>query len=291
MRKTSIFFLIISVILIISGFILKNKAIETAEAEKIDLFRQTLTDNGDFIETIEFSTLDTNKININLKDTDINISGSSTKSYVEILNFNVLEYATYSNNRTFNIEDDLISAVVGRAQGGNIKFDGIRDYVRFDKHNSKRIVNIYLSTDSSVKIFDINIKNGNINIDNTNLICDYNVVINEGNLKITNIPEISLIKAEIKKGNINLVNTFSANTDIKIENGNIDFSTPNNMIYDFSVESETGEIKYNEEIYKGTFILENEEINGNFKAHIGVGKVTIKTIAPTIQQPVENQNA
>ena len=105
MKKTSIFFLIISVILIITGVVLKNSALKDAEKENIELFRQTLTENGDLIETVEFSIEDTNKINIDIKNANVNIIGNAEKSYAEIINFNALEYVSYSNNRAFTIQD------------------------------------------------------------------------------------------------------------------------------------------------------------------------------------------
>ena len=144
MKKTSIFFIVVAIALIITGVVMRNNAIEKAEAENLQLFKQTLTDNGDLVEVIEFESDTTNKVNINISKANINIFGNAEKSYVEIINFNPLNYAAYSNNRAFTIQDDMISSLVGRAEGGNIKFNGVRDYLRFEKHNSEKIINIFL---------------------------------------------------------------------------------------------------------------------------------------------------
>ncbi len=280
MKKTSIVFLVISVLLVITGFVLRNESLKQAKEKGIDLYRQELTKNGDLVETVEFSTENTNKINIKLKNTDINVIGNAEKNYIEIINFNTLEYSAYPNNRSFNIENDIISSLSGRAESGNISFDGVRDFVRFNKHNKDKIINIYIASSSQIKIFDIEIENGNVSLSKINQTCDYNIKINKGNITLTETPAISLTDFIINNGNVKLDRTFIANANIKIENGNIDFSTASNIIYDFEIESETGEIKVNDEIHKGKYALENDEVNGIFNAHVGVGNVNITTIAP-----------
>ena len=200
MKKTSIFFLIVSVILIITGFVMRNNALKKAEAADIDLFTQTITENGDLLETVVFSSEDINKINISVSSGDINIIGNAEKSYVEIINYNALEYSTYSNNRAFNIQDDLVSSLIGRAEGGDIKFNGVRDYIRFEKYNSDKKINVYIASTAAVKVFDIKLGNGNVKIDNANLVCDYMISIDKGDVICSDTEEISLLDAKLKKG-------------------------------------------------------------------------------------------
>lgn len=284
MKKTSIVFLCIAVLLIICGIVVKNKGLEKAEAKNLELFRQELRDNGDFVETVKISTEDTNKININLKNADINVIGGCESSYVEIINFNALEYASYSNNRSFNIENDLISSLTGRAEGGSIKFNGVRDFVRFDKHNQEKMINVYLAADSAVKIFNITLDEGNVSFEGITPVCDYTIILNNGDVSFKNTPEISLVDVKTNKGDLTMENAYVSNANIKLDNGNVVFSTPSTYIYDFEIESETGEIKYNSDTHKGKFVLENDEPNGIIVMHIGVGNVAVTTFE---QAPAE----
>lgn len=285
MKVTSIVFLVISILLVITGAVVLNKSVEMAEEKNVDLFKQTLKDNGDLVNTVELSVENTNKININLKNTDINIIGNSEKAYVEIINFNVIEYSTFTNNRTFNIENDLMSAVKGSAEGGKIHFDGVREFLRKDEYNKdQKRVNIYLTPDSTVKIFDIKIENGTINVKDLDLLCDFYTVINEGSFVCENTPKISYIKSEIKKGDVKVNKAYVANADINIENGNIELTTPTSYVYDFDIESETGKIRYNDDTHNGKFTVENEETNAFFMAHVGVGNVTIKTYEAPVEE-------
>lgn len=280
MKKTSIVFLVVSVFLVATGFLIKNNGFKQAEEKGIKLYKQELTSDGDLVETIDFSLEDTNKININLKNTDINIIGGASKNYVEIINFNMLEYSAYPNNHSFNIENDLISALTGRAEGGSISFNGVRDFVRFNKHNKNKVINIYLAPNSEVKIFEIKLEKGNVSVTKMNQTCDYNIKLETGNITLTDTPNISLADFDIKNGNVVLDKTFITNTNVKIENGNIDFTSFSNTTYDFEIESETGEIKVNDVTHKGKYTLENDEVNGIFNAHVGVGNVNITTTIP-----------
>lgn len=299
MKKTSIVFLVISVLLIVSGILIKGQGEKMAEKENIKLFRQELTDEGDLIETIEFSGEDVNKFFIELEETEVNIFGNSDKNYIEIINFSTLEYSAYPNNHTFNIKSDLISSLTGRAEGGKFSFNGVRDYVRFEEHNPEKRINIYLTSDCSVKSFTLNITNGNINITDVDLLCDYNINLDTGDIKCSETPTASLFMCTLKNGNVAINECFIKRTDIKIENGNITFSTPSAYIYDYTVEAEAGKIVYNGETHQGTFSIYNEECNGDFNAHVGVGSVDIKTTdtqpvvpsTPAENQPEETENA
>ena len=292
MKKTSIIFLAIALMLIITGTIIVNVAESKAEKKDIQLYRQILNKNGDLIETIEFSPTTTNKINISLDDTDVNVIGNAKKSYVEIVNFSALDYAAYLNNRALTIENDLLSSIINRAENGKISFNGVHDYIRSDKHNPQKKINIYLAKENDIKIFDIEIKNGNVSVSNFYSICDFNIKIEQGDLTYKNTPALSLINAEINKGNVNIDNTFISNTKINIENGNLKVTIPSNMIIDYTVVNEAGNISYNNESFKGRFTLENEDINGSFSANIGVGSVTINSSgAPYTTEPLPEQPA
>ena len=277
MKKTSIFFILVAIALIITGVVMRNNAIKDAEKENLKLFKQTLTEDGNLVEIVDFASDTTNKVSINLSSGNINIIGNAEKSYAEIINFNTLNYAAYSNNRTFTIQDDMISSLVGRAEGGNIKFNGVRDYLRFEKHNSEKIINIYIASNATVKAFDIKLDKGNITLDNMTSVCDYNIILNKGNIECKNTEEISLLDAQIKNGNIKLDNVYIANTKINIQTGDITFNTPSYIVYNYNIENETGAINYDTNKHQGKFETSNENNNGTFQAHVGVGDVTITT--------------
>lgn len=296
MKKTSIIFLVIAVLLLVSGIVLRNKGIEKAEKNDQPLFKQTLTDEGDLIERFEYSPLTINKINVNLdKNTNVNIIGNAEKCYVEIVNYNALQYTVYPNNHTLTIEDDTISALMGRAEGGDISFNGVRDYIRNDKYNEQKCINIYIATGAEVKIFDISILDGNVKIDNVPTVCDYTILMKEGNIETKNTPDLSLFKCKLDKGNVSVDKAKISNTDIDVKNGNVTFTTPIDLVYDYTVTSETGSIKYNDESYTGSYTTENDEIDGLFTVKVGVGNVTIKTFEktdfPTTVQPNETTEA
>ncbi len=275
MKRTSVAFIIIAILLIITGFILKAAATKKAEIDDITLFRQTLTESGDLVETIDISDKDTNKIYINLDNTDINIVGGADFSYIEVINFNTLGYAVYNNNRTLTLENDIMSSLLGRAEGGQFGFNGIRDYLRFQKHNPEKKVNIYLSESSNVKIFDIQINSGNISFDKVSIVSDYILNLNKGNITFTNTPEISLLDVKSKSGNLSLNDILITKSDIELENGNLEYNNERSISYSYNLECEVGEIKIGNETFKGEHKNEVVSPLGIFNAKIGVGNIIV----------------
>lgn len=278
MKKTSIIFLGISLIIIIVGFILKGCGASSASLLGIDLFKQTITEEGNLVEVFEFSSDETNKVNIDISNVDINIIGGAEKSYAEIINLNSLEYSAFDNNRAFTINDDIVSSLIGRAEGGSFGFNGVRDFLRFEKHNDEKVINIYVADNSAVKIFDIKIDKGNITVDNIKSECDYVISINNGNFSCKNTTDISLVKTDIKNGNVNLDNVYMSNSEICIENGNVNLSTPKTTPNFYKVKCEVGTIYYNNDKHNGIYNFNIIDKKENVNINVGVGDVNIKTI-------------
>ena len=90
MKKSTIIFLIISVVLIITGIILCVVGNAKSVSEGSKLFRQVKDENGNLVETIDLSEEVLNKININVPNANVNVYGNSEKRYVEIINFNAI---------------------------------------------------------------------------------------------------------------------------------------------------------------------------------------------------------
>ncbi|MBR5314901.1 MAG: DUF4097 family beta strand repeat protein, partial [Clostridia bacterium] len=141
----------------------------------------------------------------------------------------------------------------------------------------EKIINIYVPNNAMLKRFDIVLGTGNINIDSNTLVCDYNLTVTNGDINCKNTEELSNFTASVKNGNINLDKTYIQHSKITIENGNLEFNTPSYIVYDYSIENETGDIVYNGESHTGAFVTTNENANGNIIAHIGVGKINITT--------------
>lgn len=276
MKKSNIIFLIVAVVLIITGIIFCVIGNAKSISEGSQLFRQKKDSEGNLIETIDLSEEVLNKINIKIPETQINVYGNSTKSYVEIVNFNAIDYSAYINNRALTIENDLVSAIINRVSGGDIGYNGLRDYFRITNSNKKKEINIYLTSTDNVKIFDFTIENGNINFDSISTISDYNIILNQGNVTYKNITEISKINAKIKSGNVELNSLFANVGVIEIGSGDLTLSSPKDMTYSYDLTVEMGEITIGNESYKGSHKHESEECDGSITANIEVGNIKIK---------------
>ncbi len=284
MKRSTIIFLIFAVVLIITGIILCVVGNAKAESEfnsmsiseGNQLFRQVKDSDGNLVETINLSDEVLNKINIDVSEANVNVYGNSDVCYVQIINFNAIEYSAYTNNRSFTIENDLISAMINRVSGGDIGYNGLRDYFRLTKSNDKKEINIYLTHQNDIKIFDISVGEGDINFDSIGTISDYNINLKKGNVTYKNTAEISKISASVENGNIELNGLFANQGIIEIGSGDLTLSSPKDVSYSYDLTVEVGEIKIGEEIFKGSHKTESNESGGTFTANVEVGNIKIK---------------
>ncbi len=276
MKKTSIVLLIFSAVLIISGIILCSVGNTKANNEGIQLFKQVKDSDGNLCETIDLSNEKLNKINVNIPNANVTIYGNSPTSYIEIFNLNAIDYAVYTNNRALTIENDLISALVNRVSGGDLGYNGLRDYFRISNSDKQKQINIYLTEKNDIKFFDISIKTGNIVFDGIKTISDYKINLTNGDIKFQNTPEISNINAVVNKGNVDLISLFSNKISIDIKNGNLSFTLPKEISYKYSLTAEMGVIDLNGTTHNGTYTSAEEETDGEFKANVGIGNIKIK---------------
>jgi len=276
MKKSTVILLIISAVLIVTGIIFCIVGSAKAKVDGSQLFRQIKNSDGNLVETIDLSEEILNKIKINVPEAKINVYGNSDKAYVEIVNFNALDYTAYINNRALIIENDLVAAMVNRVSGGDIGYNGLRDYFRIIKTNDKKEINIYLTNKNEVKIFDFNVGEGDLVFDSVANISDYNITLANGNVMFKNIAEVSKISAKIESGNVELNSLFANVGVIEIGSGNLTLSSPKDMTYTYDLTAEMGEITVGNESYKGSHKHENEESDGSITANIEVGNIKIK---------------
>ena len=153
MKPTSIISLIIAFVLVVAGLITCFVAQNIASSNGEFIFAESR--DGDLVNTVEISE-DISKIELIVENAEINIHGSSDRSYIEFINFNE-NYYTLSHSNTllsFNEIPDLLSMVKFWESG--FSFKGMRYILNFSKpsQDSKKI-NIDLTEKQLLKIFDI----------------------------------------------------------------------------------------------------------------------------------------
>ena len=309
MKPTSIVSLIIAVLLVIVGlvtcFIAQNMAQDNGEF----LFAEER--NNDLVQTVDLSDSEISKIELIVENAEINIIGRSESSYIEFINFRENYYALSATNRVLSFDEipDLLSMLKFWENG--FSFKGMRYILNFkdepDEDRAK-VVNIYLSTDYDMKIFDLKADNCTINIQNMTSPADYNiitdnVVINTSVLRTTSAFSINTDKdskpassvtlnmktALISNLNINAVNleltaeSFRCNgsASLKYETGTVDLKTLRQLddMY-LHITSVSGTIDLDGKYVQSPYISTNSENAANiFKIETQNGEVRMQSSA------------
>jgi len=311
-KPTSIISLIIAILLFIVGlvtcFIAQNMAQENGEY----LFAEER--NNDYVQTVDLSESEISKIELIVEDTEINIIGRSEKSYIEFINFRENYYALSATNRVLSFDEipDIMSMLKFWENG--FSFKGMRYILNFNndpEQDRAKVINIYLTQDYEMKIFDINAANSTINIENMTSPADYNImtdnaVINASTLRTTSAFNINSdedakpadsVKLNMKMALITSLNINAKDLDftaesfrcnglgqIKFDNGTVDMKSVlqfSNMFLKLSTES--GYIELNGKAVESPYISANPN-NSDKEFRIETKSGTIK-MAPSLVTP------
>lgn len=250
MKPSSIISLIIAVLLIVVGLTTCIIAQNMANANGETLFSESKNDG--LVNIMDLTNMDISKIELIVRDAEINIYGKSASSYVEFVNFRENYYTLTTSNKVLSFDEipDVVSMLKFWENG--FSFKGMRYIFNFHPETEgKKIINVYLSSDIDIKIFNITAENCALNLENLTSGSDYNITVTTGDINVKTLKTTSafnitgtdiklnmntaiLTNTNIKADNLEMnVSSFRANgsTSIECGSGNIDLVTP------YSVES------------------------------------------------------
>lgn len=194
MKRISKLFLLIAAIIAVSGILicLLGLGICSKTGEQI-LASKIGEDRG---YTYEFGDKDADKIKINVTDADVTIKGGGDRSYIEVINFNENLSSYVANNAMVSFtETGAASDAMGNLES-ILSFKGLRYILRPTPAQRAKSINIYLSSDESVRAFDIKIGRGSVYIENIGTNSDYDVTLESGKVSLYDISTESTVTVE-----------------------------------------------------------------------------------------------
>lgn len=207
MKPTSIIFLVVSLVIILVGWIICGAAESSAEADGVQIFDSTITSDKNTVNTVTFGSEDIyNKIEIVADDADVYIYGGYSEPYMELVNFKDGSYRMTMTNRIINVDTtiDLMSVIKFWESG--FSFRGLRNYLhRSDSAaEASRRINLYLPSDGDVNVINVTLDSGSVYVSNFETQIDVNLTLGKGNAVFTSFITDSQISAEINSGDIYL---------------------------------------------------------------------------------------
>lgn len=301
MKPVSWIFLIIAVILFLVGLLMCSVSSMQAKRQGVDLF-DTKVVNGQSEAEYDFSEDVIGKIQIEVSDCDVNIICGSDKNKVVMNNFSSAGYICEVENRALVIEDTVnLFDITDIIENGKIRFKGFRYYLRDRKITTgRKSLDVYISDKFDIKIIDVSVNNGDVNIAGYENNTDYTVKITKGKLSASDIVTGSQVSASVEKGSANLQHITAKTVNITVDEGDISAVLSAKEItadakkgsvviesesdlsgYNFVLKAPDSTITLESLVKAGNYIANDAQLTSFVHASAGVGSVTVKSyIAP-----------
>lgn len=308
MKPSSVISLIVAVVIIVIGLVTCFVAQNMAKTNGELLFSEET--EGGYVKTVDLSDSSISKIQLIVSNAEINIKGNSNHPYIEFLNFRESFYSLTTSSHALSFDEIPDIASMFKFWENGFSFKGMRFLLlNFKKENpdTKKIINIYLSDDSSVKVFDIKADSCKVNINDMSTTSDYKFNVSEADIEIKALKTSSslLINADqdssfAKRVALALdtvyVNTLTVNseelildadffkcyssTEINCESGNIDFDVVNSLDSTvLSLETETGNITVNGTLAEKTYIKNSDSADKTFSINAKSADINLTSSA------------
>ena len=242
MKPTSIIFLILSAILIVSGIIVCVVAGAIAKSDNIELYVDYIDDNGNAVVEYDLSGKKVSDVNIVLKRANINVIGDSEKTYVEIDNYPTKAYDYVVSDGTISMKDANLFSIFSsfRINESGFGFTGLRHYLALGKYKDMpRSVNVHLAKGSILHSINISVEEGDVTLSGVDLRAECTVTVGQGNAYLDDVTCPDILKVTCETGDISFNRCMVASTNADVtEKGNITCGI--DMQYSFAVRSLSG---------------------------------------------------
>lgn len=223
MRATSVIFLVLSIILALIGVVLCGIGANLAEEQGIALFDEVTDANDNLVYTYNYAGDGIKKIAVDVGECEVNVYGNSDTAYIELINFAQGSYDLSATNLTLSVVDNsnLLKLFSWGSEG--INFHGFRHYLKAFKFEDKpRSINVYLTSDTAVKQFDLSVGTGTLRLQDLRFTFDLVAEVEDGTLSLEDMITTSDITLKAGKGKVAFENVTSRTLTIESEEAAID---------------------------------------------------------------------
>ena len=298
MKPVSIIFLVVALLFGIGGYACMRVGQSMAAKEGVDLLAGTAVGDEDYIYTYEYDDDTIGKISVNVKEADINIIGGASKPYVELINFAEGMYEFTSSNRILTVSNNSDFSEISDIASLVFNFKGLRSLVNYNNIRGRdKTVNIYVTDDCPVKIFECKVERGNVSISSNSSQSDYNVTIGEGSLSLDDITttsaanisigtggliidscDISKLSLEIEKGDAELIASSAVKISAKLGTGDFRFGYRGQLgSVNLDLFTELGGVKLDGESKGGFWEVSDLPTNSGFEVTVSKGDIVLNS--------------
>lgn len=185
MKKRSKLLLIVAAALVGVGLITCLVGAGVSSAAGDPLFAEKLADGKGYRYDFDGSKID--KINLDVVDAQIQVTGGAEESYMEILSFNENLYSFSQSKSLITFKESPDVSSILRFWESGFTFKGMRYILRPAPRAKDRAIHIYLTDEDFVKCLEIKSQTGNITVQNMHTDTDYLFSMENGSVHMDNV--------------------------------------------------------------------------------------------------------
>ncbi|MBE6641946.1 MAG: DUF4097 domain-containing protein [Ruminococcaceae bacterium] len=222
MKPASIIFLVLSLLIVLGGYLLCGEAEERAAEQNIELFNISRDSDGNRVSVMEYDTAKMEKISVDLKKGNVYVrEGEECK--VEIYNLFEGGYIKGVSSNMLQINDTLgiMDIIKEGAQG--ISFSGLRNILHDIKlEEADKWINVYVPKGTPLNAIQITVLEGDIVFENIHDIgADIILKAEKGNITVKDSSTGSRMQIDSLAGNVEISGSFANDMRVNTEEGNI----------------------------------------------------------------------
>ncbi len=279
MKLGTIVGIVFSCLLIIGGIVLCSVGISMAEENGQSLYIQKDKD-GTYHRLLINDEI--TRIDLDLENVDVIVSGNADVSEIEFYNFNPNNYALTVTTNVISFEETPKIESVSDILTNGFNFKGLRyvlDIKGYKYESDDKRVVINLASDADIKILDIATENGSIDISKLSTDSDISVTLDKGKLEMRDVVTSSVIdisgtaidtsltgikslglKYSTEKSDLTVTDSVFTTGQISVGDGSVNYSSSgpidNTQI---TASSDTGSLLVNSISNGSPWMLDSED--------------------------------
>lgn len=310
MKPASIVSIVIAVLMIIAGAVLMRAAQDKAEKEGIDLFGDAFSVDGS--KVIDLDEVSPVKIQLFIKNAEINIRGTHGKSTIEFINFESNYFALSTKSDVLSFDENPGWETIVNFMDTGFTFKGVRYFVNryyFDKYvlrkesaDLPKVINISLSELDSLNSIEINASSCTVNISDLAVACDFYIFSPKAEVTTKNVVTTSSLtinngKETLPSDSVKLVSDSDTFNQLNINSEKLDVTAKGLKISGYSeIQGAQGTVKLDFSDYSaitaasGGRITVNQELvdppytasrtNGKGEININCVNASVELVVP-----------
>ena len=244
MKPTSIVFIVISAILIISGIIVCVIAGGLAKNDGIDLYSDYYDANGNAVTDYDLTGKKLSEINVSLKNVEIEIVGGEDRTHITVENMPVKSYEYWITDGSVNFKTANVLSIFTslRINESGFGFNGLRHYLALGRYKDKAAkITVHVSSSLALEAINVEIENGSVTVISVDPSTEIDISTGNGNITLEDVYSPGKCRVKCDVGDVTFNNCFIGSTSADVLDSG-DLTCRVRSQYSFALKTVSGSV-------------------------------------------------